>query len=504
MKRVFNALGKLALCATTAIALPAQTFTTLHTFGGTDGAFPAAGLVQATNGGLYGTTNSWGPNYYPGGTVFKIMPSGTLTTLYNFCGQSSMSQNCTDGQAPDAGLVQATNGYLYGTTYGGGANGYGTVFKMTAGGTLTTLYSFCSQSGCTDGRAPSATLVQATNGDLYGTTLGGGTVEYAFGPGTMFKMTPTGTLTAFDDFSISDACVEGAGPSGLVQGTDGDLYGTTGGGSGTCQYGSVFKATLGGKLTTIYNFCSQGVPNCTDGSGPDATLVQATDGNFYGTTAAGGSNYAGTVFKITPSGQLTTLHSFFSPGDFQSTNPLGGLVQGTDGNLYGTTQFGGANNGPLNSYGGGTVFKITPSGTLTTLYNFCSQANCADGGYPSAGLVQATDGNFYGTATYGGNSGFGCGQVFNGCGTVFKLSVGLKPFVKTLPTSGKVGAAVKILGTNLKGASSVSFNGTAALFKVVSASEITATVPTGATTGTVQVVTPRGTFSSNVPFRVLP
>ena len=158
---------------------------TLHRFDGTDGAFPY-GLVQATDGNLYGTTNVGAAQDY--GTVFKMTPSGKLTTLHTFCSQS----NCTDGARPAAGLVQATDGNLYGTTYEGGANDYGTVFKMTPSGKLTTLHSFCSESNCTDGASPTAGLVQATDGNLYGTTDGGG----ANGFGTVFKITPSGKLIA--------------------------------------------------------------------------------------------------------------------------------------------------------------------------------------------------------------------------------------------------------------------------------------------------------------------
>jgi uncharacterized repeat protein (TIGR03803 family) len=483
MRRTVNALGKLkwgkkayavfVLCATTAIPLPAQTFTTLHSFDGTDGQGPKAGLVQATNGNLYGTTEQGGA--YGGGTVFKITPGGTLTTLYSFCSQI----NCTDGQSVEAGLVQATNGYLYGTTLQGGANGTGggTIFKITPSGTLTTLYSFCNQNGCTDGKYPYAGLVQAANGDLYGTTTGGG----ANGGGTVFKITPSGTLTTLYSFCAQSGCTDGSGPyAGLVQAANGHLYGTTFFG-GVPGWGTVFKITPSGTLTTLYSFCSQS--GCTDGQDPEAGLVQATNGYLYGTTYAGGPNDGGTVFKITPSGTLTTLISFLcdQSGCPDGQYPVAGLVQATDGNLYGT-----AADGANGSYG--TVFKITPSGNLTTLYLF-------DGQIPIAGLVQATNGNFYGTAYDGGASNDG---------TVFSLSVGLGPFVKTQPASGKVGAAVKILGTNLTGATSVSFNGTAAVFTVVSSSLITTTVPAGASSGKVQVVTPGRTLSSNVPFQVRP
>jgi uncharacterized repeat protein (TIGR03803 family) len=181
-------------------------------------------------------------------------------------------------------------------------------------------------------------------------------------------------------------------------------------------------------------------------------------------------------------------------------HPDGGLVQATDGNFYGTTQEGGAN---CTTIGGcGTIFKITPGATLTTLYSFCSQPNCTDGNSPYTGLVQATNGHFYGTTGYGGTSS-ACNNG-SGCGTVFGLSVGLGPFVETQTTSGEVGEVVRILGTDLTGATSVSFHGTAAAFTVVSPSLIAATVPAGATSGKVQVVTPSGTLSSNVPFRVLP
>jgi uncharacterized repeat protein (TIGR03803 family) len=218
-------------------------------------------------------------------------------------------------------------------------------------------------------------------------------------------------------------------------------------------------------------------------------LVQATDGNFYGTTYFGGAYNYGTVFKVTRSGTLTTLHSFDGT---EGGNPDAALVQGTDGNFYGTTYYG------ANGYG--TVFKITPGGTLRTLYSFCSQSGCADGAHPYAGLVQDTNGKFYGAACGAFCGGGGTG----GYGTVFSLSVGLGPFVETQPTSGKVGAAVEILGSDLTDATSVTFNGTAAPFKVVSSSQITTDVPAGATTGKVQVVTPSGTLSSNVPFRVVP
>jgi uncharacterized repeat protein (TIGR03803 family) len=215
------------------------------------------------------------------------------------------------------------------------------------------------------------------------------------------------------------------------------------------------------------------------------------DRNLYGTTTYGGAytkcaggNGCGTVFQITPNGKLTVLHSFCPPSSCgDGALPKAALIEGSDGNLYGTTVFGGRR-------GNGTVFKITPSGTLTALHRF----DPADGVRPQAGLVQDTNGKFYGTTPFGGANNYG---------TVFRLSLGLSPFVETQTASGKVGAAVKILGTNLTGTTSVSFNGTAALFKVVSSSLITTTVPAGATTGFVSVTTPKGTLKSNRKFLVL-
>jgi uncharacterized repeat protein (TIGR03803 family) len=218
-------------------------------------------------------------------------------------------------------------------------------------------------------------------------------------------------------------------------------------------------------------------------------LVQGSDGNFYGTASQGGIISDGTVFRITPKGALTTLHSFnYADGFF----PTGSLIQATDGNFYGMTNFGGSQGNC------GTIFRITPAGKLRTLQTF----DGIDGAQPWEALVQATSGAFYGT-TYQGGADNSCLQS-NGCGTVFSLNLGFGPFVGTLPVSGKVGAPVKILGTSLTGSTSVTFNRTAATFKVVSSSLISTAVPPGATTGPVQVVTPGGTLTSNVNFQVLP
>jgi uncharacterized repeat protein (TIGR03803 family) len=491
-----RACAAFAVCVAAAITSSAQTFRTLHSFDLTDGANPLGGLVQAADGNFYGTTAVGGANdnclngTLPGcGTIFKVTREGKLTTLYSFCPKSG----CADGSEPIAALLQASNGNFYGTTFLGGANGSneGSIFKVTPNATPTTLYSFDGS----DGGGPFAPLIQATDGNLYGTTQGGSDSTCYGGCGTVFKITPGGALASLYTF-CSGGCADGAQPEGgLVQAANGNFYGTTlaGGDGGACEEGgeggcgTVFTITAAGGLTTLYSFCSQS--NCADGANPGGTLIQATDGNFYGTTPKGGASGWGTVFKITPSGALTTLHSFdLTDGAYPWA---AGLAQGSDGNFYGTTVYGGA-------YLHGTVFKITPGGTLTTLHNFCAQSNCTDGATPYAGLIQATDGSFYGTTELGG-----LGTCFDGCGTVFGLSVGLGPFVKTLPSSGTVGSPVRILGNYLANTTSVTFNGTPATFTVISPSLITTTVPAGATTGTVQVVTPGGTLSSNVPFRVI-
>jgi uncharacterized repeat protein (TIGR03803 family) len=493
------AFALFALLWATSSAFAGQVLTTLHSFcsGGSgtcpDGQTIFAGLAQGLDGNLYGTTYNGGAN--GGGTVFKISTTGSLTTLYNFCAVSG----CADGESVYAGLTLASSGTFYGVTQGGGANGYGTVFTITTGGALTTLYNFCSLAACADGGYSYGGLLQAANGNFYGTTYVGG------GPGTgqagtMFSITPSGNLTtpyAFcSEGNGATECPDGSDAMGaLIQGSDGNFYGTAnngggnlGWGKGLGNFGIVIKVTPAGTPTTLHIFGT--ASGFTDGVGPKAGLVQGNDGNFYGTTQFGGANgNYGTVFKITPGGTLTTLYGFCAAsGCGDGANPAAPLIQANDGNFYGTTQFGGAS-------GGGTIFRITSTGTLTTLYSFCGQASCSTGQYPFAGLFQATDGNLYGT-TYQGGAG--------GKGTVFRLSLGLAPFVELLPASAEAAATVTILGTKLTGATAVSFNGKAASFQVVSASEITATVPTGATTGTVVVTTPSGTLSGNVPFNVMP
>jgi YVTN family beta-propeller protein/uncharacterized repeat protein (TIGR03803 family) len=390
----------------------AQTFTTLASFDLTNGAHPYyMSLVQGTDGNFYGPTTEGGAN--GDGTLFRITPSGTLNWI---------SFDGTDGNYPLGSLVQGTNGDFYGTTNSDGANGAGTVFESTPDGSLTTLYNFCSQSGCVDGGFPVGALVQAASGDFYGTAAVGG----AYGGGTIFRMTASGALTTLYSFCSQANCGDGSYPlGGLVQAADGNFYGTTqfGGTSSNCSggCGTIFEITSSGMLTVLHSFDSN------DGAYPN-WLVQASDGNFYGTNSNGGLNNAcsggcGTAFSITPAGTLTTLYNFCSqPNCSDGYAPDAGLVQATDGNFYGTTWWGGANGNSICAVGCGTIFRLTSAGILTTLYNFCSQANCTDGARPE-GLVQGTNGTLYGTTGRGGTSG----NCTNGCGTVFSLSVGVSP-----------------------------------------------------------------------------
>lgn len=459
-------------CAIFAVTASAQTLTTLVDFTGPTYPYPSA-LTQGSDGNFYGTIRLGGVNNL--GSVFKLAPSGTLTTLYSFCSRGGIGV-CTDGEYPISGLMQATNGNLYGTTSAGG-HGAGTVFVITSKGQIVQLHSFCGNFDCTDGNGPGG-LTQAANGNLYGTTEWGG----KFSEGTIFEMTATGALTTLHSFSGQ----LGINPvSTLVQAANGNLYGVTLGGPG-----SVFQITPTGAFTTLHTF------GLVAGGYNVNGIVVSSDGGVYGTTEFGGTgancaDSCGTVFRISSTGEFSTIYTFCSQASCaDGTMPQAGLVQGSDGNFYGTTYYGG------NSNNAGTIFKITPQGVLATLYTFCSQTNCSDGAYPAATLLQSTDGNFYGTTASGGTGGI------NGSGTAFRLSAGLGPFVKLIRDSGSVGQVGGILGQGFEGTTGVAFNGTPATFTVVSDTLIQATVPAGATTGFVTVNTPSSTLTSNVVFRV--
>jgi len=467
------------LLATSAIAAQGQIVTTLHSFDGGDGWGPyQESLVQGEDGNFYGTTYGGGTNN--GGTVFRITAQGSLTTLYSFCALP----NCIDGENPNAGLVLATDGNFYGTTLIGGGNGGGVVFELTPDGTLATLYSFCAQPSCSDGDNPGAALLQATDGNLYGTTASGG----LGGRGTVFRVSTGGELTTVHRFCMKNQqCPDGYSPRGsLIEGSGGDLYGTTSSGGDRRSGGTAFRIEKNGAFAFLW------LNDMGGGGGPMAGLLQASDGDFYGTTYYGGIKGGGTVFRATAAGTQKTLYQFQNcvNGDCsEGSLPTAGLIQATDGTLYGTTSGGGDVNCQAPITGCGTLFQVSSLG-FSKIYTF----EGSDGSDPTGGFFQGTNGMLYGTTSAGGSGDLG---------TVFSLDMGLGPFVAFVQGAAAVGQTAGVLGQGFTGTTSVSFNGNSASFVVVSDTFLTATVPPGATTGYVTVTTPSGTLTSNIPFHVI-
>lgn len=467
----------LALYLSVAI-LSAQTLTTLATFNGMNGKNFAGGpsLTQGLDGNLYGASYYGGANGY--GTVFRVTPAGVLTTLYSFCAPS----NCADGSYPYGTLLLGTNGNFYGTTQmGGNGNvalcgsiGCGTVFEITPAGKLTTLHSFCSAENCTEGIAPVAGLTLGPNGNFYGTTYQGGSGCGACG--TVFEITPTGQFTTPHSFNLTDGGDPQINP---VLADNGVFYGATAQG-GPTNGGTVYAMSSTGTFKVLFN-----IPLLHAQTQNVNPMSLGSDGNIYGTTRFGGSGF-GSIFKLAPGGSFTTLHDFCSQACYAEA-PGAGVIQATDGNLYGTTNAG--------TFNAGAIYQLTPDGAFTDLYNFCALPGCPDGSGPGATLVQGTDGKLYGVTSTGGTK---CN-----CGTIYSLSMGFAPFVKPNPSFGRTGNTVAILGNNLTGATSVTFNGVPANFTVVSDTFIKATVPSGATSGAIQVTTPSATLNSNVNFRVV-
>ena len=380
--------------------------TTLLSFDGANGATPWSTLVQGVDGHFYGTTAYGGQ--YGGGTVFKITPQGTLTTLHSFSFESG-------GAVPHVGLTLASDGSFYGTTQ----EPPGTIFRITTNGVHTLLFSF----NVTNGERPwNGPLIEASDGFLYGMTPLGGKFSPTLGLGTVYRISLSGAFTGLYSFDGRD----GSAPyGGLVQGSDGEFYGMTSqGGEGL---GNVFKITSQGSLTPLVSF--DGI----NGAVPFSALLKGADGNFYGTTIQGGDSYGntnsvngrgfGTIFKMTPDGALTTLFSF------QRTNgeyPYATLVQGSDGDFYGTTLSGGASTNELfpgspGYIGNGTIFRFSTNGTLTTLASF----DGTNGAQTFATLTLDGHGNFYGTTVKGG--------AHDG-GTIFRLSLSSPPL--TINCSG--------------------------------------------------------------------
>ncbi len=378
--------AKLALAASLMLTLipapaaSAQTFTLLYQFrSGPGGINPYAGVVRDAKGNLYGTTYNDGA--FASGTVFRISALGKGKVLHSF------SQTDGDGAFPWYGtLARDSSGNLYGTTITGGIAGElccGTVFEVTASGKETVLYRFTGTNG--DG-FPQYGVVRDPSGNLYGTTPNGGTSN----AGTLFKIDPTGKKTVLYSFTGS---TDGGEPlAGLVMDAKGNLYGTTTQG-GPSFAGDVFKVDPAGNETVLYTFMGS-----TDGEEPEAGVIRDSHGNLYGTTYLGGTEGAGTVFKIDPQGHETVLHNFAGGSD--GWLPVGAsLVRDSAGNLYGTTPQGGSTDF-------GVVFKIDAKGNETILHTFSG----SDGKIPYGTLILDKTGNLYGTTYQGG--AYGGGVVF--------------------------------------------------------------------------------------------
>jgi len=430
------------------LSIPAtsQTVTTVASFPGDNATeYPGGTPAQGRDGELYGT--SFGTTY---GSVFKVSTGGSIKQLYALDGTNAIN--------PFSGLTMSSDGSFYGTSSTGtGSANAGVLFRVTPGGIYTVLHEFTENSSS---EIPTAPPTLASNNDLYGTAYS-----------SVYSYTPSGTFSTV----ISFTDVEGL-TDPLVQASNGNLYGT-GNDGGANKCGGIFEITPAGSLLNTYSF------NCTSqGGDPGGPLIQASDGNFYGLTPGDGKYDFGTVFRMNQKGIVTPIYSFQgAPSD--GVGCALGLVQGTDGYLYGVTQQGGTN-------GNGIIFQISTAGAYTVLYNFPQ-----DTALPF-GLLQHTDGKFYGFDAIAGTSGYG---------TVFSLDMGLGPFVTFVRHFGGVGQTVQILGQGLTGATSVTFNGvTATSFSVVKDTFMTAVVPSGATTGPVVVTTRSGALTSNVSFRVIP
>jgi uncharacterized repeat protein (TIGR03803 family) len=432
-----------------------------------------------------------------------------MKVLYNFNGTIGSNP-------PEIALTQGRDGQIYGTASLGGISGLGSIFKITTDGQVTALHDFSGS----DGQYPEAGLTLGADGNFYGTTEEGGTGSW----GVLFKMSPAGAVTILHNFNQDG--VDGFLPlSSPILASDGNFYGATSYG-GTNNAGTVYKLTPAGVYTTIYNYDS------SVGYGAGFSPTQGRDGNLYVVAISGGSDNCGSIIKISTSGVLLNSYSFDCGAN--GGNPQASLLQASDGNFYGAAFNGG-------SYSGGVLFKVDTNFDYTVLESF--GATTADGSEPNGGLIQATDGKFYGVFYKGGafNDGaiysYSIGGVTNALfswnrqidaegtflqhtngalygmtyvggsknlGTVYSFSHGLKPFVAFVRPSGKVASTAQILGQGLTGATSVTFNGVPATsFSVVRETYMTAVVPSGATTGPVVVTTPGGALTSNVSFRII-
>ena len=463
------ALACAAFTLSLAVRAQGQILHTIARFDGNNGYGPFSSVVQGIDGNIYGVTDSGGSPITQSGTLFRVTPSGKLTDLYNFCSKP----RCTDGSSPATPPVVGTDGNLYGTA-GGGILNQGVVYKWSLSGGYSVLYSFCPTHPCTGGAGPGA-IVLGADGNFYGAAGGGN----ASNGGIIFSITPAGVLKVVHTFcSAGPNCPDGAGPNTPILGTDGNFHGVTAGG-GSLGGGVLYELTPAGKYSVLYNFCYY-VEGCS-APGEPYDVVRDANGNFFGTAeySASGSPY-GSVFEITSGNQLQVLHNFDDYNDW----PYEGVMLGSDGNVYGVFGY--------DTEASGSIYKVTPEGAYSRIYTFKPEDKSI-GAPPVGPLFQGTDGNFYGVTPYGPGT-------YDG--EVFKFSYGLGPLVETVPVAGATGQSVLILGNGLNRSTSVTFNGVEAAFTIESDTYIKATVPAGATTGVVSVVTPSGTLNSYPQFAV--
>jgi uncharacterized repeat protein (TIGR03803 family) len=357
--------------------------TVLYSFtGGNDGAAPMSGLILDLEGNLYGTTLFGGLGT---GTVYKVDRTGHETVLYSFAGGN-------DGATPYAGVVRDPAGNIYGVTWGGGSWNSGTVYKVDTAGHETVLYNF---TGRTDGANPRTSAIRDLAGNLYGTTVAGGTGQ----AGVIYKVDAAGNYTVLYNFPAgSDQWSPWAGGAGVIRDSAGNLYGTTYSG-GTANFGVVYKLDTNGGYTVLYNFTGR-----PDGANPQAGVIRDSAGNLYGTTLGGGAWNAGTVYQLDTAGHERVLYGFVSGRD--GAGPDASVIRDPEGNLYGTTYGGGAADA-------GVVYKLDATGHETVLYAFTGGL---DGASPHSGVIRDSAGNLYGTTPWGGNT-----DVMGTAGLVYKL-----------------------------------------------------------------------------------
>lgn len=454
-----------------AVPVQAQTPTLLHTFmQTTDACVPEGNIVQGRDGNMYGSGTSCGGNGT--GAIYKISPAGAESVFFSFPQQWTFCGN--------SGLTLGSDGNFYGTCIRGNpATAIGTIFRLTPAGVFTDLHDFTGVNGDS---SPVYPPIQAVDGNFYGVT--GNEVQVC---GSIYKMTPAGVYTNLHAFSGSDCH-----SSNLVQASDGNLYGTLAQCAVVQGAGCVYKISTAGVFKEIHDFAF------TTGQAPCTGLIQGKDGKLYGATNQGALNGNGNIYKMTTAGVATDFHDFTNATDASCVNNVGppvNLLQVTDGSFYGVNPA----YGPI---GNGSIYKQTAAGVFTS-FQFPNPP--VDGALPSSTLIQNTNGLLYGTTPGGGGGGGPCPNICQG--TFFSVATGDAAFVSLEPTqkTGFVGASVGIFGQGFSGASVVKFGGVAATSVTLSGTTyLTAVVPAGAHTGAVTVTTGATTLTSPQTYKVKP